>query len=335
MPVLTGRGSTRESNSATVGIIGLAVLALAASVMFNLGDIKRFLADSSYQADFAHASGLGSGDPVQVSGLTVGSVEKVRIEGTHVTVTFNADGVALGSNTRAAIKTASAIGGRYLALTPAGSGNLDRVPQSRTSVPYDLTSALGDLSDNTAELDVDQLAEAMNAVSESLKDTPENFRGTIEGIHKLSAVVASRDEALEELLADASSVSSVLADRSETITSLMSKGNEILSELVARRATIHALLVSTREISAEVSGTVKDNRKQLKPALDQLDQVVAVLRRNEKSINFLIDHVGGYTRNLGEAVGGGPFFYGFVQNLVPTNLIPVPISSQPEGAEAG
>jgi len=115
----------------------------------------------------------------------------------------------------------------------------------------------------------------------------------------------------------------------------MSHGNQVLSELVARRTTIHVLLVATRDISAQISGLVRDNRAQLRPTLDQLDKVVAVLKKNEKSINFLIDHVGGYTRNLGEAVGGGPFFYGFVQNLVPTNLVPVPITPKPETGGAG
>ena len=67
--------------------------------------------------------------------------------------------VQLGDRTRAAIKTSSAVGERYLALSPAGSGELTRIPLPRTSVPYDLNTALADVTTDTAELDVEQVFE--------------------------------------------------------------------------------------------------------------------------------------------------------------------------------
>ena len=322
--LLRGRSSQRrgETDPARVGVVGLVVVVLAVTAALNIGEIQRALGGATYHAEFTHASGLRAGDPVHVSGMKVGKVEEVRIDGTQVRVTFHADGIELGDRTRAAIKTASAVGNRFLAVAPAGSGSTDRVPLSRTSVPYDLTSALGDITRETADLDVTRLAEAMNAVAQNLDQTPDSFRSAISGVHKLATVVAERDDALRDLLQDAAGVSSVLADRSETIVSLMSQGNLVLTELAARRETIRTLLAATHEISVQISGLVRDNQEQLRPALDQLNQTVTVLRRNEKSLNFLIDHLGGYARNLGEAVGGGPFFYGFVQNIVPTNLRP-------------
>lgn len=320
----------REDRLAQIGLVGIVGLALATFLLLNLDVVTRIWASEPYEADFSHASGLQADDPVEVSGMKVGTVDEVRINGTHVTVTFHADGIPLGPETRAAIKTSSAVGERFLALAPAGSGELTRIPLARTSVPYDLTAALADVTRNSADLDVDQLAEALDAVSGTLAETPDSFRDAITGVHKFAAVVADRDEALGRLLDDTSSVSELLADRSTTIAALMDDGNDVLDELHDRRATIHALLVSTRELSAELTGTVRDNRAQLRPALDQLTKVTEVLNRHEASLNFLIDHLGGYARNLGEAVGGGPFFYGYVANLVPTNLVPLPIQPQPE-----
>lgn len=331
MPVQLNRIEARqEAHLARLGMIGIVALALATFVLLDLSVFSRFWAADPYEADFAHASGLQSGDPVEVSGMRVGSVDQVRINGTHVTVTFNANDVELGDRTRAAIKTSSAVGERYLALTSAGSGELKRVPLSRTSVPYDLTAALADVTKDTTELDVDQLAEALDAVSGTLSETPASFRDALTGVHKFAAVVADRDEALGQLLSDTSSVSDLLADRSRTIATLMDEGNDVLDELHDRRATIHTLLVSTRDLSAQLTAALRENRAELRPALDELNAVATVLNRHEKSINFLIDHLGGYARNLGEAVGGGPFFYGYVANLLPTNLIPVPIQPQPE-----
>jgi phospholipid/cholesterol/gamma-HCH transport system substrate-binding protein len=320
----------RDARLAQIGLIGMVGLALGTFVLLNLDVVTRLWAPSPYEADFAHASGLHKDDPVQVSGMKVGSVDQVRINGTHVTVTFHADGVTLGTRTRAAIKTSSAVGERFLAITPAGPGRLEHISLRHTSVPYDLTAALADVTTDTAALDVDQLSEALDAVSGSIAETPESFRDALTGVHKFATVVADRDEALGRLLSDTAGVSDLLADRSTTIAALMDDGNDVLDELHERRATIHALLVSTRELSTELTAALRENRTQLKPALDQLTKVTRVLNRHEKSLNFLIDHLGGYARNLGEAVGGGPFFYGYVANLVPTNLVPLPITPKPE-----
>lgn len=331
MPVQLNRlEAQRDTRFAQIGMVGVVALALATFLVLNLDVVTRFWAPAPYQADFAHASGLKADDPVEISGMRVGTVDEVRINGTHVTVEFHTDDVRLGDQTRAAIKTSSAVGERFLALAPAGSGELTRVPMSRTSVPYDLTAALADVTTDTAELDVDQLAEALDAVSGTLSETPASFRDALTGVHQFATVVADRDEALGRLLADTSSVSDVLADRSTTIAALMEDGNDVLDELHDRRDAIHTLLVSTRGLSAQLTGALRENRAELRPALDQLDQVAALLNRHEESLNFLIDHLGGYARNLGEAVGGGPFFYGYVANLVPTNLIPLPIQPEPE-----
>jgi phospholipid/cholesterol/gamma-HCH transport system substrate-binding protein len=331
MPVQLNRvEAQREARLAQIGVIGVVAIALATFLVLNLDVVTRFWAPEPYEADFAHASGLQSDDPVEISGMRVGSVDEVRINGTHVTVTFHADDVQLGPQTRAAIKTSSAVGERYLAIYPAGSGELTRVPMSRTSVPYDLTAALADVTKDTTEIDVDQVAEAFEAVSGTLSETPDSFRDALTGVHKFATVVADRDEALGKLLADTSSVSDLLADRSSTIVTLMEDGNDVLDELHDRRATIHILLVSTRDLSRQLTAALRENRTQIRPALDELNKVATVLNRHEESLNFLIDHLGGYARNLGEAVGGGPFFYGYVANLVPTNLIPLPITPEPE-----
>ena len=331
MPVQLNRSEAqRNARLARIGVVGVVALALATFLILNLSVVSQFWAAKPYEADFAHASGLKNDDPVEISGMRVGSVDEVRINGTHVTVTFHTDDVRLGNLTRAAIKTSSAVGERYLALSPAGPGELRRVPLSRTSVPYDLTAALADVTKDTGDLDVKQLAAALDAISGTLSETPESFRDALTGVHKFATVVADRDEALGRLLADTSSVSDLLADRSSTIATLMEDGDDVLEELNDRRATIRTLLVSTRELSAQLTAALRENRAELRPALDQLNQVASVLNRHEKSLNFLIDSLGGYARNLGEAVGGGPFFYGYVANLVPTNLIPLPIQPEPE-----
>ena len=321
MPVLRRRFS--EMNQVKVGITCLVALALVLTVALRLNAITRMLSGGQYTAQFAQASGLRTGDHVQVSGMKVGTVEGIKLVGTTVQVTFSAEDVHLGRSTRAAIKTANAVGKRFMALEPAGSGTLEAIPVARTSVPYDLNSALSDLTTTSSEIDVDQLASSMDSIATTFRDTPEALAGALRGLSRLSASIGSRDAALSRLLQSADGVSGVLAQRSDQIVQLMSDGNSIFRELTARRAVIHQLLLDTRSLSVRLNRFLADNRAALGPTLASLDRTTDLLRRNDKAIAFMLQHLGAFGRNLGEAVGSGPGFVAFVQNIPPTEFLPV------------
>jgi len=111
---------------------------------------------------------------VRVSGLGVGKVSDVRLEGTKVLVDFTVrDGVELGDRTEAAIKTETVLGTKFLELTPRGDGNLTgTIPIERTKSPYDLPDALGDLTTTISALDTAQLSSALTTLADTFKDTP-------------------------------------------------------------------------------------------------------------------------------------------------------------------
>lgn len=322
MPILNGRRFS-ELNRTRVGVAALVTLVLMTVVALNIGKIEQGFFEGSFHADFAQASGLIPGDKVQISGVTVGTVGKIDLDGTHVRVYFHARDISLGDRSKAAIKTLNAVGTRYLAVTPAGSGHTDGVPLSRTSVPYDLNAALSDLTRTSEQIDVKQLSSSLDAVSGAFAGTPTDLRSAVSGVTRLSQTIASRDDALGTMLQRVNDVSGVLAQRSDQIVQLMSNGTRLLQELNARHETIRALLNDAKAVSKELSGLIADNRTQFLPTLQKVDSVVALLQKNEKALTYVLDHLGGFTRNLGEAVGGGPFFYGYVANLVPTQLVPV------------
>lgn len=322
MPVLNGRRFS-ELDRTRVGVAALVTLVLMTVLALNVGTIERSFFEGSFHADFAQASGLIEGDKVQVSGVTVGSVGKIDLDGTHVRVYFHARDIDLGNRSRAAIKTLNAVGTRYLSLTPAGSGHTDGVPLARTSVPYDLNAALSDLTRTSEQIDVKQLASSLDSVSGAFAGTPADLRSAVSGVTRLSQTIASRDDALGTMLKRIDDVSGVLAQRSDQIVQLMSNGTKLLQELNARHETIRALLGDAKAVSRALTGLVADNKKQFLPTLNKVDDVVALLQKNEKALTYVLDHLGSFTRNLGEAVGGGPFFYGYLANIAPTQIIPV------------
>lgn len=315
-----------ERSQLKIGLVGIAIVAAVLAVTFNIGPLSRMVAGSEYSAAFTDSAGLTGGSEVRVSGMKVGSVQSVELEGAQVIVRFTAGDTRLGSLTRAAIKTRHALGGRVLELTPRGRGELDNdemIPVERTDTPYSITDAVQDTAATAGKIDTRQLARSFDTLSETFADTPDELRGALSGLRKLSKTIASRDEALAELLSNADGVTGVLAERSTQVTKILTDGNALLGELEARRDVIDALLTNLTGVTKQISGLVKDNRSTLKPALTELNKTLAILKKNKGNLEKAIKGFGAYASSLGETVGGGPFFYALLQNLPPTNLAPV------------
>ncbi|QUQ71119.1 MCE family protein [Kutzneria sp. CA-103260] len=311
-----------ERDPVKLGVIGTVVLV---TVVVGAFMAPRVIGGRQFTAEFAEVGGLTGGDPVVVSGLKVGSVDGVDLDGDRVDVTFSLtdNNVRLGGDTSAAIKAETALGRKELALTPAGSGDLRRIPLSRTTVPYDVTEALSDVTSNVSQVDTGKVASALDTLSDTFKDTPPQVKAVLDGLSRLSETVSSRDATLRDLLVHADNVSGVLAQRDDQLVKILAQGSSLLASLNQRGAAIRSLLTNSVAVSDQLSGLVADNKAQLDPSLKQLDDLLTVLRQHRAQLGQVLDRTGPLVREIGEAVGSGPFVDTQVGNLVPTNLVPL------------
>ncbi|HVW45227.1 MAG TPA: MCE family protein [Amycolatopsis sp.] len=325
MPVI--RISFREKNPVRLAVVALVVIAALVVLAMNSGAIYRSLTSNSYVAEFSEAGGILPRDQVRVGGLNVGTVSSVDLVGSHIEVSFTVDdGTSLGSRTAAAIGTASPLGKKFLNLIPAGDGELrdgEHIPLARTKPPYDITQALQTLSSTTEQIDTGRLAQSLDTVAQTFRNTPDTLRTALSGVSRLSQTIASRDQALRTLLSQANGVTAVLAQRNQQVMTLLSDGNALLQELYRRRDDLHTLLVQVTAVVTQLKGLAQDNQRQLDPALTQLSGVLDLLNRNQGNIDKTIGNLQIYATSLGESVAGGPYFYAVVENIVPANLAPL------------
>ena len=104
--------------------------------------------NKEYSAYFAEAGGLMNDAAVQVSGFQVGKVESIELDGPRVLIKFTVDtSIRLGDRTEAAIKTKALLGTKMLEVTSRGEGQQEgTIPLDRTTSPYQLPDALGELA---------------------------------------------------------------------------------------------------------------------------------------------------------------------------------------------
>jgi phospholipid/cholesterol/gamma-HCH transport system substrate-binding protein len=308
----------RERNPVVVGAVGLAVIASMLLLAFNIESIPLF-SGRAQSAALSEAGGLKAGDDVRVAGVKVGKVRAVELEDGHVRVDFRVDrGTELGRQTSASVRIKTILGQKFLMLEPAGKGELDEeIPLSRTTPAYDVVEAFSDLSDTAARIDTEQLADALDTVATTFRDSPEEVRAAIEGLGRISRTVASRDRQLRELLDHADGVTQVLADRDAELVALLSDGDLLLKELRARREAVHTLLVNTVTLSRQLTGLVRENRTAIRPALANLRGVLDVLKENQRNLDRGIELLAPFVRVFTNTLGNGRWFDTYVQNLVP------------------
>lgn len=326
----------RERNPVIIGLIGISMIALLMLGAFRADRLPIIGSGDVYHADFAEIGALKAGNEVRVAGVSVGKVQDIELRGNKVRVTFKIDkGTEFGTETGADIRVRTLLGAEFLALTPQGPGQLAKgstIPLTRTKSPYDVVQAFSELSKTTDQIDVPELSKALDTLAQISSQTPEEFRGAITGVSNLSRNLAARDDEINTLLVNLKKVSGVLNSRNDQLVTLFKDSSVLFDAISARRDSIHRLLVSTQSISTELRGLVKDTRSDLKPALDQLDVVTSMLRKNEASIDEALRTYPAFTRVFSNALGTGPWFDTYLGGLTSAGGLGEQITDSLQGA---
>ena len=313
----------QERNPFAIGVVGVVLVSLIGFVGLNYDRLPFISPTQTYSAYFAEAGGLGDGAAVQVSGLEVGRVEGIELDGARVLIRFKvADDVRLGDRSEVAIKTRSLLGSKILEVTPRGEGRqVGPIPIERTTAPYQLPDALGDITAQISGLDTGQLSDAFRTLSATFADTPPDLAVAVDGVARFADVLNTRDGQLRSLLENANKATTVLGERSHQIAELISDTNALLVQLQTQSAALDQLSRNISALSQQIVGFISDNRSTLKPALDKLNGVLAIVQNRKAEVQRSIKGLGTYVFSLGESVSSGPFFKAYVVNLLPGQFV--------------
>ena len=315
--------SFTERNPYVIGAAGLGLVAAVLLTSFNYDKLPFFNTDITYQAYFAEAGGLTTGADVQVSGSPVGKVESLQLDGDKVLVDFRIDHtINLGDRTEASIKTRSLLGAKILEITPRGDGHQDGpIPVGRTTPPYQLPDALGDLATTISGLDTGELSQSLATLANTFADTPPQLSAAVAGVTRFSQAVNTRDEQLRKLLDEANTVTTVIGERRTRILSLINDTNALFAQLQTQGAALDHISGNLTALARQISGFIADNKTQMKPALDKLNGVLTLVDNRKERVQKALTLLNGYIMALGEALSAGPFFKAYVANLIPGQFI--------------
>jgi phospholipid/cholesterol/gamma-HCH transport system substrate-binding protein len=312
-----------ERNPIIVGMVGTAVAAALLIGALQYKKLPFFDHGHSYSAYFSETGGLRADAPVTVSGFKIGEVTGLDLDGDRVLVTFKVDdSVPMGDRSEAAIKTRTLLGSKVLEITPRGAGRLDGpIPVDRTTPPYQLPDALGDLASTIDGLDTGQLSDSLSTLAQTFKDTPPDLQVAVAGVSRFSDTLSKRDEELRSLLANANKATTVLAQRSSNVAELINDTNALLVTLQSQSGSLAAISAHLSALSTQLSGFVADHRGKLQPALDKLNGVLALVDKYKAGVQKSLVRLDSYLMSFGETLSSGPFFKAYLANLLPGQFI--------------
>lgn len=315
--------SFSERNPYTLGAIGAAIIVAIVFGALNWQKIPFINPGRNYAAYFADAGGLFNGAGVEVSGLPVGRVSSIKLDGQRVLVTFRINGdIPLGDRTTAAIKTKGLLGTKKLDVIPRGDGSLSGpIPLDRTTSPYQLPDALGDLTNTISGLNTDQLSASLATMARTFADTPPDLRNAVSGVARFADTLNKQDAELRSLLQNAARTTEVLANRTDSIVQLVKQTNSLLIALNQQSESLDRIWRNISLVSQQLKAFIGENRTTLKPALEKLNGVLTIVDNRKGRLQEAVKRLNSYAMSLGESVSSGPFFKAYIVNLFPGQFV--------------
>ncbi|MFC7263260.1 MCE family protein [Streptomyces lutosisoli] len=251
---------------------------------------------------------------VKVNNVTVGAVEKVRLDGWHARVRLRvADSVKLPANAVAELRQTSMLGEKYVALSaPSGTapvgrlGDGDRIPLSRSGRNPEIEEVLSALSALLNGGGVAQLKTITVELNKALNGRENRVRSLLK---ELNTFIGGLDDQRKDIVRALKAVDRLagrLGKEKKTIAQAVDAMPPALKVLADQRRDLTRMLTAlsklgktgTKVITASHDDTVA-NLKQLRPILRQLNKAGDDL---PNSLELLTTYP--FPRNVVDAVKG-------------------------------
>src|SRR5260370_10569900 len=161
----------------------------------------------------------------------------------------------------------------------------------------------------------------MATLAQTFANTPPDLKDAVQGVARLAKTLDERDTQLRRLLDNAAKATGVLAKRTDQIVSLVRDTNVLLAQLRTQSAALDHIWTNISAVSRQLKGFIAENRQQLRPALDKLNGVLAIVEKRKERVQQAIPLINNYVLSLGESVSSGPFFKAYVVNLLPGQFV--------------
>jgi phospholipid/cholesterol/gamma-HCH transport system substrate-binding protein len=257
----------------------VAAVALLALAMFGGGGGYKV------EALFQNAGGIVPGNPVQVGGAKIGSVDDIKLDNNAnavVTLKLDDDFVPLHEGTQATIRATSlsGIANRYVSLAPGPNNGKEiedggKIEADQTSAPVDIDTLFNTLNARTRRglrNVIRGLGDQYDGKGEQARQATKYFSPFLVSTSDVTKELALDQAVLERFVKDGSTTVSALAERRDDLAGLVSNTNTTFGAIAEQNSSLDRALELLPDTLRKANTTFVN----LRSTLDDLDKLVAV-----------------------------------------------------------
>ncbi|MCV7408192.1 mammalian cell entry protein [Mycobacterium florentinum] len=283
----------------------------------------RFENEKSYNAIFTTVSGLQNGNFVRIAGVEVGKVKNIQISGdATVRVTFSADdSVVLTQGTRAVIRYADLIGGRYLALED-GPGPTAKLPPggtikvANTAPALDLDALIGGFRPLFRALDPTQVNTLTSQLIAAFQGQGATIGSILAQTAALTNTLADRDELIGQVVVNLNTVLGSLAGHSDKFATAVDSLSELMHALAERKQDLVNSVAYGNAAAGSIADLLSQARAPLQKTVHETDRTAGNVEADHDYFDDFLKTLPDAYRVLGRQALNGDFFSFYMCDLI-------------------
>jgi virulence factor Mce-like protein len=242
---MRGRGGSIAGNPVLIGAATILVVLVAVFLSYNANTGLPFVPTYEVNAEVPSAAQLVVGNDVKIGGTRVGAVNSIKPktldDGRVIAVLglkLDQDSGPLPKDTTLIVRPRSALGLKYVELTPGRSGDTfaagDTIPLARARTPVELDEFLNMFDDKTraaAQADLDGFGTAFAGRGESINTAIGAFRPLLRDVVPVMQNLSSPDTNLRRFIGELGDTAAITAPAAETQASLFDNLDTTMSAL--------------------------------------------------------------------------------------------------------
>jgi phospholipid/cholesterol/gamma-HCH transport system substrate-binding protein len=320
--------SFRDRNKIVVGLVSAGSLIALVAAVYVVGTQGLLQDRYTVTGVFAETGGLRAGDEVRVAGIRAGEVTAVRPDygRGRVLATWKVDAeVDLGPATRAEVKVANVLGGRYLRLSgPVTTPHLADLPETRRRIPIERTGTPATINDvlNESTTTITRLdTRSINRIMAELGQVDPHDRArlgrTLTNLADLARTVNESDPQIDKLLTNGERVLDLARTKDRQLSQLLANVQIMLDELRRRRQELSAFLGGSGNTVAAINRLIDEQQRRLVSVIADLRGTLGTLRPTTGDFNQLLAWAGPTLSGLSGTGGNGPWLEVLATGLGP------------------
>lgn len=276
--------------------IFVAVCAFGIFSMFAVFSQLRFEREDTYRAQFTSVSGLKTGDFVRIAGVEVGKVKHISLlQDTTAVVEFSTDAsVVLTRGSKAIIRYADLIGGRYLALDE-GAGDPkklaagDTVALDHTAPALDLDALIGGFRPLFRALEPDQVNALTGQLIQAFQGQGAAIGSILSQTASVTETLADRNQLIGEVISNLATVLNSLDAQSKQVDRAVTSLSDLVQRLADRKQDITASLGYADAAAGSIADLLSQARPPIQKVVHETDRIAGTILADRDYFDNLLN----------------------------------------------